>query len=107
MKWRWSRTIAAVLPYADPLAPPASMRAGLLARTASGLPPATSGPAVIIVSADDTVQQMSAGAEERLADLVERLALGGVEHAGQHRPPGIGHLEDLVYQGGELVVLGP
>lgn len=46
------------------------LRAGLLARAASGLPPATAGPAVIIVGADDTVQQMSSGAEERLADLV-------------------------------------
>jgi DNA-binding CsgD family transcriptional regulator len=51
------------------------MRAGLLARTAAGPPPATSGPGVIIVGADDSVQQMSAGAEERLADLVGSTAM--------------------------------
>ena len=46
------------------------LRAGLLARLASAPPPVPVGPAVIIVAADDSVQQMSAGAEERLADLV-------------------------------------
>lgn len=44
-------------------------RAGLLvALAASGAQP--SGPAVIIVGADDTVQQTSAGADHRLADLM-------------------------------------
>jgi DNA-binding CsgD family transcriptional regulator len=52
------------------------VRSGLLSRMASAPPPSTAGPAVIIVGPDDSVQQMSAGAEERLADLVgsERMA---------------------------------
>jgi DNA-binding CsgD family transcriptional regulator len=48
------------------------LRAGLLAQAATAPPPPASGPAVIIVGADDTVQQTSAGAEDRLADLVGR-----------------------------------
>ncbi len=52
------------------------VRSGLLSRVASAPAPATPGPAVIIVGPDDCVEQMSAGAEERLADLIgsERMA---------------------------------
>jgi len=65
---------AALLAALSPLMS-VGMRAGLLTRMAAGLPPATTGPAVIIVDADDTVQQMSAGAEDRLADLVGSAAM--------------------------------
>ncbi len=44
-------------------------RAGLLVALATDAPPSAGGPAVFIVGADDTVAQMSAGAQERLADL--------------------------------------
>ena len=48
----------------------AGMRTGLLARMAtSGPPPAPSGPAVLIIGADDQVRQTSLGAEERLSEL--------------------------------------
>ncbi len=47
----------------------AGMRAGLLTRLADAPPSPSMGPAVLVVGADGTVQQMSAGAEERLADL--------------------------------------
>ncbi len=45
-------------------------RAGLLATLAAAPPPGPVGPAVIIVGADDSVQQVSAGAEVRLRDLM-------------------------------------
>ena len=48
----------------------AGTRAGLLATLAETPPPSPVGPAVIIVGPDDTVQQMSAGAEVRLRDLM-------------------------------------
>ncbi len=47
----------------------AGARAGLLVALAATGAARPSGPAVIIVGADDTVEQVSAGAEERLADL--------------------------------------
>jgi DNA-binding CsgD family transcriptional regulator len=47
----------------------AGMRAGLLTRLADAPPLRSMGPAVLVVGADGTVQQMSAGAEDRLADL--------------------------------------
>jgi len=46
------------------------VRAGLLSRLADIEPFAPVGPAVVIVGADDEVLQMSAGAEQRLAELV-------------------------------------
>jgi DNA-binding CsgD family transcriptional regulator len=46
------------------------VRTGLLARLAETAPLPHVGPAVVIVSADDQVLQMSTGAEERLAELV-------------------------------------
>lgn len=46
------------------------VRTGLLARLAETAPLTLVGPAVIIVDADDQVLQMSAGAEQRLAELV-------------------------------------
>ncbi len=46
------------------------LRAGLLARYAGSPSSATVGPAVLIVGADGAVQQMSAGAEARLAELL-------------------------------------
>lgn len=46
------------------------VRTALLARLAEVSSEAPLGPAVVIVSADDQVQQMSAGAEQRLADLL-------------------------------------
>ena len=46
------------------------VRAGLLSRLAMRDTPLHTGPAVIIVDGAGTVQQMSAGAEERLVDLV-------------------------------------
>ena len=46
------------------------VRAGLLSRYAEVGVIAPVGPAVVIVGADDVVRQMSAGAEQRLADLV-------------------------------------
>ncbi|MCB0908065.1 MAG: helix-turn-helix transcriptional regulator [Nocardioidaceae bacterium] len=48
----------------------AGTRAGLLATLATTPPPVPSGPAVIIVGSDDTVQQLSAGAEVRVRDLM-------------------------------------
>ena len=45
------------------------VRAGILSHVASTAPVVPSGPAVIIIGADNVVQQMSAGAEERLDDL--------------------------------------
>jgi DNA-binding CsgD family transcriptional regulator len=48
----------------------AGVRTGLLARlAAAGPPPASAGPAVLIIGADDQVRQTSLGAEERLAEL--------------------------------------
>ncbi len=48
----------------------AGVRTGLLARLATaGPPPASAGPAVLIIGADDQVRQTSLGAEERLAEL--------------------------------------
>ena len=46
------------------------VRAGLLARYADTAATATVGPAVLIVGADGAVQQMSAGAEARLGELL-------------------------------------
>jgi DNA-binding CsgD family transcriptional regulator len=46
----------------------------MLSRLATAPPPATPGPAVLIVDSLDRVQQMSAGAEERLAELVADVA---------------------------------
>lgn len=46
------------------------VRAGLLANFAPAAPSAPEGPAVVIVGADNTIQQLSAGAEVRLADLM-------------------------------------
>ena len=46
------------------------VRAGLLARCADAVASATVGPAVVIVGADGAVQQMSAGAEVRLGELL-------------------------------------
>jgi DNA-binding CsgD family transcriptional regulator len=47
------------------------VRAGLLARLADvAVTPTPIGPAVVIVSADDRVVQMSSGAEQRLAELI-------------------------------------
>jgi DNA-binding CsgD family transcriptional regulator len=46
------------------------VRAGLLANFAPAPATAPEGPAVVIVGADDTIQQMSAGAEVRLMDLM-------------------------------------
>jgi DNA-binding CsgD family transcriptional regulator len=46
------------------------VRAGLLSRLADIGPVAPVGPAVIIVGADDQVRQMSAGADERLRELI-------------------------------------
>ena len=51
------------------------VRSGLLVRTASSPPTAVSGPAVLVVDADDRLAQMSTGAEERLADLVGSEAM--------------------------------
>ena len=48
----------------------AGVRTGLLARIGAAPPAASTGPAVLIVGADDQVRQMSLGAEERLAELV-------------------------------------
>jgi DNA-binding CsgD family transcriptional regulator len=49
----------------------AGVRTGLLARLAQGgPPPASAGPAVLIIGSDDQVRQTSLGAEERLAELV-------------------------------------
>ncbi|MBH0776431.1 response regulator transcription factor [Nocardia bovistercoris] len=46
------------------------VRAGMLARLVDAPPPvAVTGPAVVIVAADDEIVQMSLGAEQRLADL--------------------------------------
>jgi DNA-binding CsgD family transcriptional regulator len=45
-------------------------RAGLLSRLVEIEPYAAVGPAVVIVGADDQVMQMSAGAEQRLAELI-------------------------------------
>ena len=48
----------------------AGVRTGLLARLATaGPPPASAGPAVLIIGADDQVRQTSLGAEERLVEL--------------------------------------
>ncbi len=47
----------------------AGARAGLLVALADSESSRSSGPAVIVVGADDSVQQLSTGAEERLADL--------------------------------------
>jgi DNA-binding CsgD family transcriptional regulator len=46
------------------------LRAGLLTRYAGSPSSATVGPAVLIVGADGAVQQVSAGAEARLAELL-------------------------------------
>ncbi len=46
------------------------VRAGLLASFAPAPALAPAGPAVVIVGADDSIQQMSAGAEARLLDLM-------------------------------------
>jgi hypothetical protein len=51
------------------------LRSGLLSRYADLTVTAPVGPTVVIVGADDVVRQMSAGAEERLDDLVT-TALG-------------------------------
>jgi DNA-binding CsgD family transcriptional regulator len=45
------------------------MRTGLLARMMSAEPIPAAGPAVLIVGPDDTIQQLSTGAEDRLAEL--------------------------------------
>lgn len=56
------------------------IRVGLLSRLgeATHLPP--SGPAVVVVGADDQIHQMSAGAEARLADLM--ISADGTDPAG-------------------------
>jgi DNA-binding NarL/FixJ family response regulator len=56
------------------------VRVGLLTRLgeATNLPPA--GPAVVVVGADNQIQQMSAGAEQRLADL--KISADGTDPAG-------------------------
>ncbi len=53
----------------------AGLRAGILARLALTPPPQVTGPAVIIVDADDEISQVSAGAQARLD------ALGLTSHA--------------------------
>ena len=53
------------------------VRTGMLSRLAATAPPtAPSGPAVLIIGADNDVVQMSVGAEERIADLVTGDAAG-------------------------------
>ncbi|CAA9400438.1 helix-turn-helix transcriptional regulator [uncultured Nocardioides sp.] len=53
------------------------VRSGLLSRLADAPPPSSpSGPAVLIVDADDEITQMSLGAEERVADLITGDAAG-------------------------------
>lgn len=53
------------------------VRSGLLSRLADApLPTAPTGPAVLIVGADNQVAQMSAGAEVRIADLISGAAAG-------------------------------
>ena len=53
------------------------VRTGMLSRLADMPPPATAtGPAVVIVGADDQIVQMTPGAEERLADLIAGEAAG-------------------------------
>jgi len=53
------------------------VRAGLLARLASAPPSlAPAGPAVLIVGADDRIVQLSAGAEQRVAELIDGRAAG-------------------------------
>lgn len=59
--------LALLAQLAAPLA--LGMRTGLLARLADTAP-ATLGPAVVIVGADDRIHQVSDNAEERLADLL-------------------------------------
>ncbi len=56
------------------------MRAGLLTRFLGTPATTTAGPAVVIIGAEGTVQQMSAGAEERLNDLLG--SAGALEAAG-------------------------
>jgi DNA-binding CsgD family transcriptional regulator len=51
------------------------MRTGLLAGFMSSAPVAATGPAVLVVGADDTIRQMSAGAEERVAELTTSTEL--------------------------------
>jgi DNA-binding CsgD family transcriptional regulator len=53
------------------------VRSGMLSRLADAPPPTSpSGPAVLIVGADNQVVQMSMGAEERIADLITGEAAG-------------------------------
>jgi DNA-binding CsgD family transcriptional regulator len=51
------------------------MRSGLLAGLMSSATVAATGPAVLIVAADDTISQLSTGAEERLAELTTSTEL--------------------------------
>lgn len=51
-------------------------RTGILASLALSAPPAATGPTVLIVGEDDTIQRTSMGAEARLADLVSGAASG-------------------------------
>lgn len=53
------------------------VRTGMLSRLADAPPPAAAvGPAVLIVGADDRIAQMSLGAEERIASLIDGRAAG-------------------------------
>ena len=53
------------------------VRTGMLSRLAEASPPtAPSGPAVLIVGADNEIVQMSHGAEARIADLITGAAAG-------------------------------
>ena len=52
------------------------VRAGMLARLAIAPPPSGTGPVVLIVGADNAIQQTSLGAEERLNDLLTGAASG-------------------------------
>ena len=53
------------------------VRAGLLSRLAAGPPSLVpAGPAVLIVGADDRILQLSAGAEQRLTELIDGRAAG-------------------------------
>jgi DNA-binding CsgD family transcriptional regulator len=51
------------------------MRSGLLARLMTTTPVPPSGPAVLIVGADDTIRQLSDGAAERLGELTTSAEL--------------------------------
>lgn len=53
------------------------VRTGMLSRLADAPPPASpTGPAVLIVGADDQILQMSLGAEQRLAEMIDGHASG-------------------------------